>query len=279
MRSVRGIVLVIAISAITVTVSAQESYVMSPQGYLVPVAEQASPAIGPETGGPNVYGSQDYSLAWFRAADFAERDALRETELTTNNNCFYQTGSGDTSLYANVDLPNGAHIDWAEMYGVDSAGGNITVWLCRTWVDAATGDNGSGDCPWSLSTSGTPAGFYLPLNIGGETVMKRQDIDTDGTIETVNWNLYVQNSASSSLCAYGVRILWKRQVSPAPPTATFSDVPVGSFGFRHIEALVASGITAGCGGSNFCPTNTITRAEMAVFLAKALGLHYDPFNP
>jgi len=53
-------------------------------------------------------------------------------------------------------------------------------------------------------------------------------------------------------------------------------VPVGAFGFRHIEALVASGITAGCGGGNFCPNNTLTRAELAVFLSKALGLHWSP---
>lgn len=70
-------------------------------------------------------------------------------------------------------------------------------------------------------------------------------------------------------------VFWYRlQVSPAPATATFSDVPVGAFAFQHIEALVASGITAGCGGGNYCPNNYVTRAQMAVFLAKALGLHF-----
>ena len=73
----------------------------------------------------------------------------------------------------------------------------------------------------------------------------------------------------------GVVVYWKRQVSPAPGVATFADVPVGSFGFKHVEALSASGITAGCGGGNFCPDRVITRVEMAVFLAKALGLHFE----
>ena len=67
---------------------------------------------------------------------------------------------------------------------------------------------------------------------------------------------------------------YQLQVSPAPGWATFNDVPVGAFGFQHIEALVASGITAGCGGGNFCPNGNVTRAQMAVFLAKALGLHW-----
>jgi hypothetical protein len=56
--------------------------------------------------------------------------------------------------------------------------------------------------------------------------------------------------------------------------ATFSDVPTGHWAFQYVEALVASGVTAGCGGSNYCPDATLTRAQMAVFLSKALGLHY-----
>ena len=40
-----------------------------------------------------------------------------------------------------------------------------------------------------------------------------------------------------------------------------------------IEALAASGITSGCGGGNFCPNDVVTRAQVAKFLANALGLH------
>ncbi len=41
-----------------------------------------------------------------------------------------------------------------------------------------------------------------------------------------------------------------------------------------MEALAASGITAGCDATNFCPNEPITRVQMAVYLAKALGLHW-----
>jgi hypothetical protein len=44
--------------------------------------------------------------------------------------------------------------------------------------------------------------------------------------------------------------------------------------FRFIEALAAAGITSGCGAGNYCPDRNVTRGEMAVFLAKALGLHF-----
>jgi hypothetical protein len=67
---------------------------------------------------------------------------------------------------------------------------------------------------------------------------------------------------------------YKLQVSPAPAQATFADVPLDHPFFQFIEALVDSGTTVGCGGGNFCPDDPLTRGQMAVFLAKALGLHF-----
>ncbi|HNH80343.1 MAG TPA: S8 family serine peptidase [Anaerolineales bacterium] len=59
-----------------------------------------------------------------------------------------------------------------------------------------------------------------------------------------------------------------------PPAATgdFTDVPVGSFAADWIEELAAEGITSGCGGGNFCPSQNVTRDQMAVFLVKTFNL-------
>jgi hypothetical protein len=69
----------------------------------------------------------------------------------------------------------------------------------------------------------------------------------------------------------------------APPAATgtvFGDVPAGAFAASWIEQLAAEGITAGCGGGNFCPGDPVTRAQMAVFLLKAEnGAGYTPPPP
>ena len=66
----------------------------------------------------------------------------------------------------------------------------------------------------------------------------------------------------------------------APPAASgtmFADVPPGAFAADWIEDLAASGISAGCGGANFCPNAPVTRAQMAVFLLKAKhGSGYVP---
>lgn len=73
----------------------------------------------------------------------------------------------------------------------------------------------------------------------------------------------------------GVILGYTLQVSPDPVYATFNDVPFGHPQHQFVEALVAAGITAGCGGGNYCPTNPLTRGQMAVFLAKALGLNWS----
>jgi hypothetical protein len=41
-----------------------------------------------------------------------------------------------------------------------------------------------------------------------------------------------------------------------------------------VEALAAAGITGGCGPGSYCPASPVSRGEMAVFLATALGLHF-----
>lgn len=83
----------------------------------------------------------------------------------------------------------------------------------------------------------------------------------------------ITGSGTEATSFSGVIFGYKLQVAPAPGTATFTDVPTSSPQFQFIEALAAAGVTAGCGGGQFCPNNPVTRGQMAVFLAKALGIY------
>ncbi len=66
-------------------------------------------------------------------------------------------------------------------------------------------------------------------------------------------------------------------VPPAGSGTRFADVPPGAFALDWIEDLAGSGITAGCDAILFCPDRPVTRAQMAVFLLKALhGSEYAP---
>ncbi len=58
---------------------------------------------------------------------------------------------------------------------------------------------------------------------------------------------------------------------------TFVDVPTDYWAFSFIETFAANGITAGCGGGNYCPEDLVTRAQMAVFLERGMrGSDYVP---
>ena len=58
---------------------------------------------------------------------------------------------------------------------------------------------------------------------------------------------------------------------------TFLDVPSSYWAFSYIETLAASGITTGCGLNIYCPENSVTRAQMAVFLERGInGSSFDP---
>ncbi|MGH9379900.1 MAG: S-layer homology domain-containing protein, partial [Thermoanaerobaculia bacterium] len=57
----------------------------------------------------------------------------------------------------------------------------------------------------------------------------------------------------------------------------FADVPADSPFCPWIEELARRGVVAGCGGGNYCPNPSVTRAQMAVLLLKTLeGPAYTP---
>jgi hypothetical protein len=60
--------------------------------------------------------------------------------------------------------------------------------------------------------------------------------------------------------------------SPAGSTdiqVDFLDIPPSNPFHDYVIKVALHGITAGCGGGNYCGTNAVTRAQMAVFLLKA----------
>ena len=68
----------------------------------------------------------------------------------------------------------------------------------------------------------------------------------------------------------------KHGAAYSPPavgaTTGFGDVPLDATYAPWVKQLAAEGITAGCGGGNFCPLQNVNRAQMATFLVRAFGL-------
>lgn len=62
-------------------------------------------------------------------------------------------------------------------------------------------------------------------------------------------------------------------ISPvAEPAGVFADVPADAPHAAEVEAILAAGVTRGCSAESarYCPDETVTRAQMASFLTRAL---------
>ena len=80
----------------------------------------------------------------------------------------------------------------------------------------------------------------------------------------------------ATMAVWTVRVL-DGQDPPAVTSTRFGDVAATDFRAAFIERFATLGVTQGCGdGTNFCPDQPTTRAEMAIFLARAQGLVAKP---
>ena len=59
--------------------------------------------------------------------------------------------------------------------------------------------------------------------------------------------------------------------------ADFLDVPQADPFYGYVYSIFRAGITAGCGGGDYCRNTPVTRAQMAVFLLKGHHVHVFPY--
>jgi hypothetical protein len=189
---------------------------------------------------------------------------------TATTNIGGQPGTGDrfpttagAFLLAAVHIPNGAIVNRIEVQGCDTGAGTINATL---FSNTTTGGTQSETSHGGVSTTGTPGCNFFSAALTPFTI----------TNQTRTYYVQVTTAAVDNTARFSaVRLFYRLQVSAAPATATFpNDVPTTHPFFRFVEALARSGISGGCGTGSFCPNDPVTRGQMAVFLATALGLHF-----
>jgi hypothetical protein len=81
----------------------------------------------------------------------------------------------------------------------------------------------------------------------------------------------------AQMAVFLVRGILGAGYTPPPANGGFGDVDLSDAFAPWIEALADAGITGGCGNGNYCPDAVVTRAQMAVFLMRAMhGRSYTP---
>ena len=207
------------------------------------------------------WGTSSTSILTVSAQNF--RLAFGGPDGPTDFNTFMRTCMNGCAYLADMSLPSGAFVTSLEIEGCD--GDPVGKFL------------------FALSHHPVPVQPRTLLSPIGDT----GDVATPGcnifavdvVVHTVNnltghYLIEVDVLPGTNMGFTAARVRYNLQIGAPPGTATFNDVPTGHPQFQFIEALVAAGITAGCGSGNYCPDATLTRGQMAVFLSKALGLHF-----
>ena len=183
-----------------------------------------------------------------------------------------------SSWWTQVELPSGAEVLQVILIAYDF---NATedVFLDFYAFESASAGTLPFMMGWGpIQTTGQPLYTTVTLNLTATPVLIRAwlDLDINGIPNWVSYHLSVWtgNAADASVRFFGAVIEWRRIISPAPAVATFPDVSPSFWAFQEIEALAASAITTGFPDGTFRPTAPVTRAQMATFLARALGIHW-----
>jgi S-layer homology domain len=215
---------------------------------------------------PDAFGTTSYTVTTISAVAFHPDNHI-------NLNAFYDTSAGDlgrfgdsnqvTEFYGTLDLPGGAVIDYIGLNTSTDADGAYGVNLISRHKDGSSisiGTFSSAVHGWATDFNSSPIG-YVWQGLSGDALI-----------------INVEEGFNANPELFGsVEVWWHRSVSPPPASASFNDVPTTHPFFQFVEALKASGVTGGCSANPplYCPDSPLTRGQMAVFLAKALGLSWS----
>lgn len=174
---------------------------------------------------------------------------LLETESVVGNTGLVVTAAGSIT---GTKPTAGIHIGLSDITGdqasvalTNDSAGTLAGVVVSARRSGGTNDGAAQSAPLAIGSLATVV-FTIDF-----------DADSDGAIlDTI--------SARSTSGTLGVT--WNNY---------FGDLGLTNF-TNEIAFLADEGITLGCGNSNFCPAQSVTRESMAVFLDRALGFVDDP---
>ncbi len=186
----------------------------------------------------DTYGTTPFSYQRVGFATFVPLDSsMTYSDLNLSSQTFsrYPTNANGSGIFvATPQLPSGALVSSVEFDWCDTSAASDLQFEVLTSgytgqnidVQASAASSGSQGCSLAYATLSTP----FTINNNETQIILKATVPThDGS-----------TSLSGAVVAYSL------QVSPAPGTASFIDVPTNDQGFQYIQALLASGVTGGC---------------------------------
>lgn len=201
---------------------------------------------------------------------------VRDTQLVRTSHETYCSDNsgypGGASTYAQIQVPEGASLGVFRFWAYDSHA-DRDLWF-YAWETCQP----IGYDPPTITLIAEGQTVGSSGQFPGSRSLNNLTVDNKVCSYSVGANFAPLNEdcQGAALKVHKLQFSWNRQVSPPPAAASFGDVPTDHPFFQFVEALAKSGTTAGCQASPplYCPDRPITRGEMAVYMAKALGLQW-----
>ena len=198
--------------------------------------------------------------------------------VARGNNTFVAVGAGGFVRTSSDG------VSWGP--GVSGTGLDLNGVTFGEGIFVAVGNNGTiltstAGASWTPRTSGT-TNALRGVAIGNGPFVAVGDVGLAATILTspdgVTWTPRASGtSLNLNAVGYGegtyVATGASGTILQSNPIIAFNDVPLSHFAFAQIDTIALAGITGGCllNPPLFCPDNSITRGEMAVFVELSLG--------
>jgi hypothetical protein len=221
----------------------------------------------------SIVAAWDSASAWYIAFG-GGYDGITSQTQTMDARCVRGAPTGEDEF---TDNNNGTVTDNVTGLMWQQTGPSSTM----TWANALTYCNGlslAGHADWRLPNAKDLASIFdyneSAPSIDTTFFPDGGGIDwsstTDSEIGNKAWAVdfyyngispfYSKTSANSVRCMRGGQ----------PVLPNFSDVPSTDSYYGYIEAIYNAGITVGCGNGDYCPSESVTRDQMAAFIIRAL---------
>lgn len=119
--------------------------------------------------------------------------------------------------------------------------------------------------------SGVPSSNFLDVSPLSPFAKYINFIKLEGVTQGCGAGRYcpTDNVTRGQMAAFLVRAVRGGNFVPPAAIGVFSDVPPTNVFAPFVEELSRMGVTTGCGGTNYCPDQLVTRGQMAAFLQRA----------
>jgi len=224
----------------------------------------------------NLYGTTSHSFALAPSGTVFKLDASNNYALATLHNFDSESGDGGSPQAALAADASGNLFGTTRWGG---AGGTGVVFSLATGAPAPVTGIAPTSGPSTGATAVTVTGSGFSATVGvriggalatGVTVLGSTEI----TALTPPLPPGRLNDVEVTNAAFGPSV---PSILPGGFFSDFLDVPQADIFHADVEKVFRNGITAGCGGGNYCRNSPVTRAQMAVFLLKAEhGAAYVP---